>query len=539
MTQRLKLILLTALLYYVGGEISFALLLGHSIVNIGVFIPEGIALAFALYYGRVVLAGIFIGQFFLAYFKGVTLESALIIAFANMLEAYLAIYLKKYLRLDIGLNHFRDIFILMAMILFLLQPLSALMGNMALYIFDTSPKVQFLSNLFSWWFGNVMGQMLITPALLLFLQEFKKIDLKEFLLYGVLFFSITYFLELVLVITNPFLLLSLTLPWVIYAIFKKGLVYGLFFNVIIALVSSYTVYLGIGAFQAHTVINNVINYNLFVLVHITIALTVGILNKQKKAYEEHLEEMVAREVEKNRQQQLLMMHQSRLAQMGEMISMIAHQWRQPLNNLSMINQLLVNKYKNKRLDDAAVDYFYTHSKQQIEYMSATIDDFRNFFQKERPKENFFPTKTIEKLLELTAPEYNKEGIKVILDVRYNHSVYGYENEFAQAFLNLLNNAKDALRERKVSPKTIWICFRITDEKKLEISVEDNAGGINAAILEKIFEPYFSTKKSKNGTGLGLYMSKMIFEEQMHASLEVSNTKKGARFRVLFDADEVF
>ena len=525
--ERLPQAFLVALLYYLTGELSFVLLSGENIINLGVFLPEGIALAFALFYGRSVLIGIFFGQFILAFMNGISLEASIGVGLVNTLEAYIAIITARYFTLDIRLKSFKDISILMGMIIFILQPFSAIGGNLVLLYYGANFDNLF-SSLFSWWFGNIMGQMLVTPFVLLLLQEYKKISIQEFLVYGLLFFAFEYILELVLVIKNPFLLLSLTLPLVVFVIFKKGLVYGLFLNVIAALISSYAVYLGVGAFHSGSTVDNIINYNLFILAHITISLTAGILLEEKKHYEEHLEDMVAQELEKNRQQQLFMLQQSRLAQMGEMISMIAHQWRQPLNNLSLINQFLLNKYKKNSLDDDAIAYFKKNSHRQIALMSQTIDDFRNFFQSDKSKEYFCVDSVVERLLDMTDAIFRQYHIEIIYTCSYKAEVYGHSNEFAQALLNIINNAKDALLERRVHEKKIYINL-YEQEDIVILEIEDNAGGIDECIQEKIFDPYFSTKKEKNGTGLGLYMSKMILEEKMGASLGICNSDKGACF----------
>jgi len=523
---------IVAILYFTMGEISLHLLLGKNIINLGVFIPEGIALGFALYYGPKVLLGIFIGQLTLLLNNGLLLEASIYIALINSFEAYVAILLARFFHLNIRLTTVRDIIILTGMILIVLQVISAFAGNYVLYYFGFT-KEDFLSDVFTWWFGNVMGQLLVTPFVLLLLQEYKNINIKKFFLYGFAFFVFEYFLELVLLINNSFLLLSLTLPMLVYVIFKEGLVYGLFFNIITALISSYSVYLGVGAFQASEPVDNIINYNLFILAHITISLTAGILLEEKRHYAEHLEDRVAVEVEKNRQQQLFMLQQSRLAQMGEMISMIAHQWRQPLNNLSMINQSFLNKYDKNSLDEKSVEYFRKNSQQQIALMSQTVDDFRNFFRSDKEKEFFYIENVITNMIEMTGAIFDSYHIKIIYECRYNAKVYGHANEFAQAILNIINNAKDVLLERDIEHKEITII--VTKETNhIVVLIEDNAGGIDEEIIDHIFDPYFSTKKAKNGTGLGLYMSKMIIEG-MGANLRVFNGKNGAQFVITEEA----
>jgi len=523
-----KSIILLALLYYTTGELSFLLLFGENLINLGLFLPEGIALAFALYYGKAVVPGVFIGQFILALSNHISVDAALGVSIVNSLEALLAIKLAKKLSLDLRLVHVADVTKLMLMIIFVLQPFSALGGNLILFFLQVDSSYNFFQSLFSWWFGNVMGQMLMTPFVLLLLQEYKKVSLQKFFLYGFVFFALEYFLELIVVINNSFLLLSLTLPLLVYVIFKEGLVYGLFFNLITALVSSYAVYLGIGAFQSSSEIDNVINYNLFILAHITISLTAGILQEEKKEYQRYLEERVVSEIKKNRQQQLFLLQQSRLAQMGEVISMIAHQWRQPLNNLSLINQFLLSKYDKGELDDESVDYFRINSHNQIAMMSQTVDDFQNFFKSDKPKELFCIDDVIRNLIKMTGAIFETHNITLLYKSSSTKKVYGHANEFVQAILNIVNNAKDVIIDREIEKGEITI--RLEEERgHLVLRIEDNAGGIDDAILEKIFDPYFSTKQAKNGTGLGLYMSKMIIEEQMGATLRVFNTQKGASF----------
>jgi signal transduction histidine kinase len=244
-----------------------------------------------------------------------------------------------------------------------------------------------------------------------------------------------------------------------------------------------------------------------------------------------LEKKVKSEVEKNRQQEFLLLQQSRLVQMGEMISMIAHQWRQPLNILGMLNQTVILKYKENRLDDETIDYFKNNSKLQITQMTHTIDDFRNFFKPEKEKEEFYINEVIHKTIDMVKPIFMNEGININLNINVEPKMIGYPNELGQAILNIINNAKDALIEKNIQQKTISVSlFQNNDHPVLTIS--DNAGGISKEIIDKIFDPYFSTKE-KNGTGLGLYMTKIIMEEHMNAKLDVTNNTEGAVFTVTF------
>jgi len=331
-------------------------------------------------------------------------------------------------------------------------------------------------------------------------------------------------------VKNTLLLLSLSLPVVILVSAYKGLVYGNLFNVIVATISAYTVYLGMGAFTINDHIDNVINYNIFVLAHISLTLTIGTLLEERKRYTQTLEEKVAFEVQKSQEQQLLIFQQSRLAQMGEMISMIAHQWRQPLNNLALSNQLLLSKYAKNRLDDKVMEYFKTNSKKQIDLMSETIDNFRDFFKQDDKESSFYLDDAMKKVLGVTADIYQHKKISIQYSTPQNYQLYGSANALEQVILNIINNAKDALVENSIENKRIHITLANHDNHT-QIMIQDNAGGIPEEIIDKIFDPYFSTK-SDSGTGLGLYMSKIIVENYYKGHLCVSNSEKGALFSIV-------
>ncbi|MEA1953621.1 MAG: response regulator [Campylobacterota bacterium] len=249
-------------------------------------------------------------------------------------------------------------------------------------------------------------------------------------------------------------------------------------------------------------------------------------------YRTNLEERVKLEVDKNHKQQLMLLRQSRLAQMGEMISMIAHQWRQPLNTLSILSQTIVLKYELKKLDDENMEFFDVNSNMQIQNMSKTIDDFRNFFKPEKEKTEFIINSVIDDIIELIQPILTLNEINIAFDIKEEYKTIGYQNELGQAILNIINNAKDALVENKIGNKKIEITLNQNDKNTL-LTISDNAGGVPEDIIEKIFDPYFSTKEEKNGTGLGLYMSKMIIEDNMGGKLKVSNTTECAVFEIEF------
>ncbi|MDD5051313.1 MAG: PAS domain-containing sensor histidine kinase [Sulfuricurvum sp.] len=264
------------------------------------------------------------------------------------------------------------------------------------------------------------------------------------------------------------------------------------------------------------------------------AIAHDITNKKKlESLSNELEERIKNEVEKNRVQTAQMVEQSRLAQMGEMISMIAHQWRQPLASISAISSTLSI---DVMMDDYKKDFFEERLESIAEiaqHLSSTIDDFRGFFKKEKKKESIYPREIIQGCLNIIGPTLENTGIKVTTIFEETTPLYSYTNELKQVILNILKNAEDALLDSNSLEKKIEIhCYE--KDSYSYISIEDNAGGVPNNIINKIFDPYFSTKKQKDGTGLGLYMSKTIIEEHCRGNLSSQNTKDGACFLLRFN-----
>jgi len=287
--------------------------------------------------------------------------------------------------------------------------------------------------------------------------------------------------------------------------------------------------------------NNKVNYQLIwqIVIPFIIITIVGFLSylKLRKLHQkiallnQSLEKRVIEETKKNEAQQLFMLQQSRLAQMGEMISMIAHQWRQPLNNLAVINQSLILKYKQNKLTSKVVDDFHKNTNIQIKNMSKTIDDFKDFFKPEKEKVNFNLNNTIEEMISILQPISEKYNLDITFIAHKQYNILGYPNEFGQAIINILNNAKDALLENNIEDKKIKIELTSTKDT-IKLNILDNAKGISIDIIDKIFDPYFSTKSDKNGTGLGLYMTKLIIEDHMGGELKAFNNSRGAVFSIV-------
>ena len=242
---------------------------------------------------------------------------------------------------------------------------------------------------------------------------------------------------------------------------------------------------------------------------------------------ETLEQRIAEEVAKNREKDLLMIQQSRLAAMGEMIGNIAHQWRQPLNALGLVLANIQDAYEYNELNAEYIQHSMATGTRLIQKMSTTINDFRDFFKSDKAKINFSARAQIDDAIALVEAAFKNSNIEVFLTPGEDVLLYGFPNEYSQVLLNLLSNAKDAILSHQVQGKVIISLFR---QGNLGcVRVEDNGGGIPEVVINKIFDPYFSTKTI--GFGIGLYMSKMIIELNMSGRLDVYNTKEGAAFIV--------
>lgn len=293
------------------------------------------------------------------------------------------------------------------------------------------------------------------------------------------------------------------------------------------------------------IVQNVVLFLMF----LSIAILISIAISQKiddilKNYEEKvrknaneleslnqsLEEKVKIEIEKNREKEQLLIQKSKLIALGEMISNIAHQWRQPLSELSSILMFIKFKFDLNALDSQTMDKKSKEATQVLEYMSHTIDDFRNFFMPKKDKEEFYLNKVINSIMTIVSSGLKNNNINVEINIDDNITLKTYLNEYQQVILNILKNAKDILIEKNIKNPLIKMEAKI-DETHIILTIEDNGGGVFVEPLNKIFEPYFTTKSKSDGTGIGLYMSKIIIEKNMQGILKVENTNLGAKFYI--------
>lgn len=245
----------------------------------------------------------------------------------------------------------------------------------------------------------------------------------------------------------------------------------------------------------------------------------------------NLEEKINEEIKKNQEKTKQLIQQSRLAQMGEMLSMIAHQWRQPLTAISATtNNLLLKNLMDEKIEPAHLEEELELIINYSQHLSHTIDDFRDFFRPDKIKTNANLEDIINKSIAIIKTSIESKNIKLIKNYCFNNTILSYTNEIQQVLLIILKNAEDILVENEIEKKVI----RINTFKKKSyaiIQIKDNGGGISSDIINKIFDPYFSTKKSKEGIGIGLYMSKTIINEHCKGTLTIKNNKKGATFEI--------
>ena len=249
-----------------------------------------------------------------------------------------------------------------------------------------------------------------------------------------------------------------------------------------------------------------------------------------KLHNNELEQRVKEEVKKSREKDELMFQQSKLASMGEMIGNIAHQWRQPLMEISSLFIPLEASIKMDikiSNDDLLERIRKLH--EITSYMSNTIDDFKNFFASEKEKVHFRISEQINTSVTIIGSSLKTHKINLDIIIKSNPLIYGYKNEYAQVLINILTNANDMLIQRNIkNPKII---IKIEEkENNLLLSVQDNAQGIKCNPLSKVFEPYY-TKEKKNGSGLGLFMSHLIVTNNLKGKLKVKNHENGAIFLI--------
>ncbi len=256
--------------------------------------------------------------------------------------------------------------------------------------------------------------------------------------------------------------------------------------------------------------------------------------EELKSFNQELEKRVKEEIDKQQNQERMMIHQSRQAAMGEMLESIAHQWRQPLNIIGLATANLEMEHDLGIENDKSFHEKIEIISLNINYMSDTIDDFRNFLNPNRKMNSFDPNKSIKDVL--TIHEAQLKNYKIRTDQKTDKEIlfYGVENEFKQVMMILINNSKDAIKariEKKIIHNGNINIILKKDLDKGIIELCDNGGGVKDEIVDSIFDPYFSTKFNAQGTGIGLYIAKNIIESRMQGTISVQNTESGCCFTI--------
>ena len=233
----------------------------------------------------------------------------------------------------------------------------------------------------------------------------------------------------------------------------------------------------------------------------------------------------------NKEFEKMILQQSKFVKSGEMIANITHQFRQPLNNISYILINLKKRFESEKLDKIFFDKKINQANEQVSFLSKTIDDFKEFYLQEKEKDNFFVKDSIQNALTILNPDLQKDNINLNLkfETFEDIKIFGVKNELSQVILSLVSNSIDALKNRHNPKISINV---VSSSAEVIIEILDNAGGIKVKNLKKIFEPYFSTKEE--GTGIGLYLSKIIIEESFGGKLQVQNVKDGAKFSIFIE-----
>ena len=239
-----------------------------------------------------------------------------------------------------------------------------------------------------------------------------------------------------------------------------------------------------------------------------------------------LDKKVQIEIVKNKEKEQLLLQKTKLSSMGEMINAIAHQWRQPISELSSILINIDLKYRLNKINAQFMNTKIKKAENILEYMSETIEDFRSFFKKDKKKSTFNVCNMINNCINISNISSDTNNIKVIKNINSDISIYTLQNELSQVILSLLTNSKEALHFNNIQKAFIRIDVQYY-KNDIMISIEDNAKGINKKNIKKIFNSSFTTKEQ--GSGMGLYISRLIVEKNLNGRLSVTNSKYGAKF----------
>ncbi|MEA3290498.1 MAG: hybrid sensor histidine kinase/response regulator [Campylobacterota bacterium] len=254
-------------------------------------------------------------------------------------------------------------------------------------------------------------------------------------------------------------------------------------------------------------------------------------------YTKTLEEKVQEETAKRLEQQEILVRQSRVAAMGEMMSAITHQWKQPLSVISLVSSTISMKLEYGLLSDDKLKSYMNSIENASNFMDETINDFKNYFNKDKTRVIFEVKNEVDKIVKMLNKQLETNLIEVDVSIEDDVKGYGVTSEFKHVILNLISNAKDAIIQNDTEKRVITVSAQTIDDKTSTLVVKDTGGGIPDNIVDNVFDDYFSTK-GENGTGIGLSMTKLIVEDEMKGQISVCNDNEGAVFSVKFPNIEI-
>ncbi len=298
---------------------------------------------------------------------------------------------------------------------------------------------------------------------------------------------------------------------------------NIFFGV---LLSSLIVYLSLVFGMTHYEIFLELLVMIFLM--IVLELKKNYLLEKEKIISQNLLELAA---QKLKEKDKLLSQRAKFVSMREMIENIAHQWRQPLSQINSAVLLVDDMLFDKGVKSIDIEEKLLEIESQTEYMSKTIDDFKNFFEPNKEKKAFMMHELLQRSIYILKGNLKYNNIEVETNLNNTLRCIGYPSELQQVIVAILNNAKDVLMQNKIKNAKITINSKKINES-ISITICDNGGGIDATLIENIFDPYFTTKYKSQGTGLGLYISRLIVEESLNGELNVKNTADGACFEII-------
>jgi signal transduction histidine kinase len=510
-------ILTMAMIYFVTGKFIFSTSSGtldNLVVSIVLFIPEGFALAGAILYGQKIWPGIFLGQLLLALSASMPLFPAIGISVINSLEAILAATLFRHFQLDKSMGHIRDVTGLLLLIALVLQPFSAVLGNLVLLFTSVISWQEYPASLFSWWFGNTMGQLLFTPMLLLIHANRENIRLREITLLILFFALLTAFLFNGGYIHSLAILLSITLPLVMLVSFYKNTTYATIATTTLTLMAIYATNLGAEAFNNRDAINNAIDLNFYILSHIFLVLIMGTLFCEKKQAEQQL-------IQKN-------IELEKAATLRELVErMTQHDLKNPLNTLISIPDFIQQtetdlSSKSRELLHASKECAYN----MLDMINRSLDMYKmevGTYQLHAEKVDLIAV--LQQVLKESGFRFQDNDYPIKLDHRPLQAtdhlwIRGEQLLCYSLFSNLVRNALEASPDRE----TLTILARLDNDNQRCIIELTNQGSVPEEIRDRFFDKLVTAGK-KSGAGLGTYSARLC-TETMHGEIALDSSQPG-------------